>query len=147
MTKPFCKFCYNKGNKNYDTHWLNKSKESNEITCPYLLNIECHYCHNKGHTLSYCPTFKKKKLNNKNRIVDENSGFKKIVVKDYKTDKLSILKKDTTKIYLQFAGLEIEDDKVEDNQIQDNKIEDKVKINKISKKFDRLWSDMVDDDD
>lgn len=54
-SKPFCKVCYDANQKGYDTHYV-RSKVGSEsvVVCPYLLSLECGYCHNPGHTVKYC---------------------------------------------------------------------------------------------
>ena len=61
---PFCKICFdfNKPEKEYTSHWVkDKAGPDGKVTCPYLLNMECRYCHEKGHLLSNCPILKQKK--------------------------------------------------------------------------------------
>ena len=53
----FCKICYDmhKSASEYTSHSV---KNGDKVTCPVLLNIECLYCKNSGHTYSYCPNFR-----------------------------------------------------------------------------------------
>lgn len=53
--KPFCKVCYDAKQTGYDTHYL---RSGDNVVCPYLLSLECGYCHNKGHTVKYCSVLK-----------------------------------------------------------------------------------------
>ncbi len=60
---PFCKICFdfNRPEKDYTSHWVkDKPGPDGKVTCPYLLNMECRYCHEKGHLLSNCPILKQK---------------------------------------------------------------------------------------
>jgi len=45
-----------KSEKEYTSHWLrDRPGPGGVVVCPYLLSIECRYCHAKGHTVSRCP--------------------------------------------------------------------------------------------
>lgn len=60
---PFCNMCFKAGKseKEYTSHWLrDRPGPGGVIVCPYLLSIECRYCHAKGHTVSHCPVLAKK---------------------------------------------------------------------------------------
>ena len=47
----------------YKAHWLrDKPGKGGVVVCPYLLSIECRYCHEKGHTMGQCPILKKRKV-------------------------------------------------------------------------------------
>jgi hypothetical protein len=61
---PFCNMCFKAGKpaSEYKSHWLrDKPGKGGVVVCPYLLSIECRYCHEKGHTMSQCPILKKRK--------------------------------------------------------------------------------------
>ena len=61
--KPFCNMCFKAGKseREYTSHWLRDRPGPNGVvTCPYLLSIECRYCHAKGHTVTHCPVLAKK---------------------------------------------------------------------------------------
>ena len=65
--KPFCNMCFKAGKpeSEYRSHWLRDKSGKNGVTvCPYLLSIECRYCHQLGHTPVKCPVLMNK--NNKN---------------------------------------------------------------------------------
>ena len=60
---PFCKICFdfNRPEADYTSHWVkDKAGPDGKVTCPYLLNMECRYCHEKGHLISNCPILKQK---------------------------------------------------------------------------------------
>ena len=60
---PFCKICFdfNRPEAEYTSHWVkDKAGPDGKVTCPYLLNMECRYCHEKGHLISNCPILKQK---------------------------------------------------------------------------------------
>ena len=64
---PFCNMCFKAGKseKEYTSHWLrDRPGPGGVVVCPYLLSIECRYCHDKGHTVSRCPI-----LANKNKQI------------------------------------------------------------------------------
>ena len=58
--EPFCRVCFNKGKskKVYRSHYIWSEKNmSGVIVCPELkdlLTMECHYCHEIGHSIGYC---------------------------------------------------------------------------------------------
>tara|TARA_B110000483_G_scaffold97765_1_gene120007 strand:- start:409 stop:843 length:435 start_codon:yes stop_codon:yes gene_type:complete len=56
----FCNMCFKAGKpaSDYNSHSV---KVKGKVVCPYLLSIECRYCHEKGHTPSGCPVLKRKK--------------------------------------------------------------------------------------
>ena len=62
VKKSFCKVCFDSGKseKEYTSHFV-KSEPGGKgkIVCPTLLNVECSYCHSKGHTKSHCEVLKK----------------------------------------------------------------------------------------
>jgi len=57
---PFCKVCRDAGKseKEYTSHYV-KTRDG-DVCCPTLLNQECRYCHQAGHTTKFCPTLKQK---------------------------------------------------------------------------------------
>ena len=62
---PFCNMCFKAGKpaSEYKAHWLrDKPGKGGVVVCPYLLSIECRYCHEKGHTMGQCPILKKRKV-------------------------------------------------------------------------------------
>lgn len=57
VATPFCKICKDAGKseKEYTSHYTHsKPGPDGVIVCPYLLSIECRYCHEFGHTPKYC---------------------------------------------------------------------------------------------
>jgi len=57
---PTCSFCKQLG-KEYHGHMMRNN--DGVIVCPILLNNECRYCHEKGHTPKYCPVLQNKQKN------------------------------------------------------------------------------------
>ena len=65
--KPFCKVCHDSGKSEaeYTSHFVKSEPGSKgKVVCPTLLNQGCSYCHETGHTVSYCQVLKQ---NNKNK--------------------------------------------------------------------------------
>ena len=58
---PFCNMCFNAGKpaSEHKSHWLRD--KSGAVVCPYLLSMECSYCHEKGHTKSHCPILRNRR--------------------------------------------------------------------------------------
>lgn len=58
---PFCPVCKaaGKSQEEYTSHFV-KDRPGGTVVCPILLNQECSYCHEKGHTPKYCPKLKAK---------------------------------------------------------------------------------------
>ena len=61
--KPFCPVCYNSGKSEteYTSHFV-KDKPDGIVVCPTLLEQECRYCHQFGHTPKFCPKLAVKHL-------------------------------------------------------------------------------------
>jgi hypothetical protein len=57
--KPHCKVCKDAGKSeaDYNSHWP-KDRDGNVI-CLTLLEQDCRYCRNPGHTVKYCPKLAK----------------------------------------------------------------------------------------
>jgi len=60
--KIFCKVCFDAGKSEseYSSHFVRKER-GGKVVCPTLLNLNCTYCHKKGHTKSYCKELKNDK--------------------------------------------------------------------------------------
>jgi len=56
---PCCAVCRDAGLPDFNTHWV-RDRPGGNVVCPYLLGLECRYCHEKGHMPSHCPQLKKK---------------------------------------------------------------------------------------
>lgn len=64
-SKPFCKVCMDAGKSesDYTSHHVRSlpDKQGNtKVTCPTLLNTECRYCCELGHTAKFCPALAKR---------------------------------------------------------------------------------------
>lgn len=60
---PFCKVCHDAKQLGFNTHFV-KDLDGN-VTCPYLLSLNCSYCRNPGHTVKYCKILETRKQNDK----------------------------------------------------------------------------------
>lgn len=60
LKKPFCKVCCHAGKseKEYTSHFVKDC--DGKTTCPTLLNQECRYCFQAGHTVKFCEVLKKR---------------------------------------------------------------------------------------
>jgi hypothetical protein len=63
--KPYCKVCFDAGKpeSEYTSHWVRTQPDrtgKSKVTCPTLLNTECRYCYQTGHTAKFCPAIKQK---------------------------------------------------------------------------------------
>lgn len=62
-TSAYCKVCHDAGRPRheYTSHFVKDKKgPDGKVVCPLLLNQECRYCHEKGHTPKQCPLIKAK---------------------------------------------------------------------------------------
>ena len=94
---PFCKICYdfNRSEEEYTSHWVkDKPGPDGNVICPLLLNMECRYCHEKGHLISNCPILKQKKQNQKTSqiksVVTKSSEEAKIPSLEFLKNKLNV---------------------------------------------------------
>ena len=92
-----CNFCTQLGISPPHNHTVRDYKLSNKpITCPNLLNINCTYCKQKGHTKNYCSILNKKNsecpspinfnLKRKSTIDTIDNSNNKCIKKNYNTD-------------------------------------------------------------
>lgn len=63
--KPYCKVCFDAGKpeSEYSSHWVRTLPDRSgktTVTCPTLLNTECRYCYQSGHTTKFCKVLEKK---------------------------------------------------------------------------------------
>ena len=95
--KPCCKVCVDAGKteKEYSSHYV-KDLNGN-VLCPTLLNQECRFCHNKGHTTSHCPTLKKQKESKENYKIQKE-----------KQKELKKCESQIEKVEMEIKNLEIE---------------------------------------
>lgn len=62
--KPYCKVCFDAGKpeSEYTSHWVRTLPDRSgktTVTCPTLLNTECRYCSQSGHTTKFCKVLEK----------------------------------------------------------------------------------------
>ena len=84
--KPFCKVCHDSGKTEaeYTSHFVKSEPGSKgKVVCPTLLNQGCSYCHETGHTVSYCQVLKNK------------AKVQRVIVFHNKEDSVVALKKAT----------------------------------------------------
>jgi hypothetical protein len=69
--KPFCKVCHDAGKSEseYTSHFVRSDLGPKaKVVCPTLLSLECRYCFEKGHTVSFCVVLKKHKNADKKTV-------------------------------------------------------------------------------
>jgi hypothetical protein len=79
-TSVYCKVCHDAGKSKseYSNHYT-REFIGGPICCPTLLSLECRYCFQKGHTVSYCPVLKAKQDKLKTELRElEQENRKKI---------------------------------------------------------------------
>ena len=103
--KPFCKVCHDSGKTEaeYTSHFVKSEPGSKgKVVCPTLLNQGCSYCHETGHTVSYCQVLKNKAkvqrvivFHNKDSVVavknatkTKTNGFAALGLLDEEADKI-----------------------------------------------------------
>lgn len=64
--KPYCKVCHDAGKpeSDYTSHHVRSLPDrqgNTKVTCPTLLNTECRYCYELGHTAKFCPVIADRK--------------------------------------------------------------------------------------
>ena len=75
--KPFCKVCFDAGKpeSDYTGHYVRSLPDrqgNSKVTCPTLLNTECRYCYEMGHTAKFCPVLGEKKQREERRQKDDD---------------------------------------------------------------------------
>jgi hypothetical protein len=77
--KPYCKVCHDAGKpeKDYTSHYVKSTNRLTgicETTCPTLLNTECRYCFELGHTAKFCPIIaSKNKMDDRRQREDKQT--------------------------------------------------------------------------
>jgi hypothetical protein len=115
--KPYCKVCFDAGKpeSEYSSHWVRTLPDRSgktTVTCPTLLNTECRYCYQSGHTTKFCKVLEKQ---NKGR---ERAEKAETVAK--KTNQAAPKEKKPSSV---FAGL------------MDSDSEDEVKVSKCVENY------------
>ena len=73
-TSAYCKVCHDAGRPRheYTSHFVKDKKgPDGKVVCPLLLNQECRYCHEKGHTPKQCPLIKAKEAKRREYLKQE----------------------------------------------------------------------------
>jgi hypothetical protein len=69
--KPFCKVCHDAGKpeSEYTSHYVKSLPDKRtgicNVICPTLLNTECRFCYEYGHTTKFCPVLANKEKSKK----------------------------------------------------------------------------------
>jgi hypothetical protein len=58
--KPFCKVCCDAGKCKEEFTSHNVRDDQGKVICLTLLNQQCRYCFNPGHTVKFCPVLKER---------------------------------------------------------------------------------------
>jgi len=75
--KPFCKVCQDAGKSesDYTSHYVKSLPDKRtgicNIICPTLLNTECRFCHEIGHTAKFCTVLAAKKKSEESFVREE----------------------------------------------------------------------------
>jgi hypothetical protein len=109
--KPYCKVCFDAGKpeSEYTSHWVRTLPDRNgktTVTCTTLLNTECRYCYQTGHTTKFCKVLEKQ---NKDRERAE-----KAETATKKTKQVAPKEKKSTSV---FAGL-MDSDSEEEEEVK-----------------------------
>ena len=110
--KPFCKVCHDSGKTEaeYTSHFVKSEPGSKgKVVCPTLLNQGCSYCHEAGHTVSYCKVLKQN---------DKNKAKVQRVIVFHNKDSF-VVDKNTTKKTKGFAALGLLDEEADVQEAQE----------------------------
>jgi hypothetical protein len=107
--KPYCKVCFDAGKpeSEYTSHWVRSLPDRNgktTVTCPTLLDTNCRYCYQSGHTTKFCKVLEK-----------QNKDRERAQMEPKKTKQMAPKEKKPASV---FAGL------------MDSDSEDEVKVSK-----------------
>ena len=115
--KPFCKVCHDSGKTEaeYTSHFVKSEPGSKgKVVCPTLLSQGCSYCHETGHTVSYCQVLKQ---NNKNK-----EKVQRVIVFHNKDSFVSEVakkqNKNQTQGFAALAFLDEESDKIDAQEVR-----------------------------
>jgi CRISPR/Cas system-associated endonuclease Cas3-HD len=111
--KPFCKVCHDAGKTEavYTSHFVKSEPGAKgKVVCPTLLSQGCSYCHELGHTVSYCKVLKQ---NDKNK-----EKAQRVLVFHNKDSFVAEKKATKTKGFTALALLDEEADKIEEQELQ-----------------------------
>lgn len=86
VPKPHCKVCFDAGKpeSEYTSHWVRTLPDRSgktTITCPTLLNTECRYCYQSGHTTKFCKVLEKQNKDRERAEKVDKKAEKKVAKK------------------------------------------------------------------
>jgi len=110
--KPYCKVCFDAGKpeSEYTSHWVRTLPDRSgktTVTCPTLLNTECRYCNQSGHTIKFC-----KVLEKQNKAMDR---AEKAELTAKQTKQVAPKQKQANKFALLCEDSDTEDDNIGNN--------------------------------
>jgi hypothetical protein len=87
---PYCKVCHDAGKtKNeYTSHFV-REFIGGPICCPTLLSLQCRFCSQKGHTVSFCPSLKEREAR---KAKEERSSLYEMNRQEMKRPEMNRLK-------------------------------------------------------
>ena len=91
-TELFCKFCFNARKADYQTH--NQFDKDGFVQCSVLLDIECQFCKQKGHTKNYCPTLETPKKIQREQVAAAPPAPKKVMKNSFSS--LAVIEEEET---------------------------------------------------
>ena len=174
--KPFCKVCHDSGKTEaeYTSHFVKSEPGSKgKVVCPTLLNQGCSYCHETGHTVSYCQVLKNKAKvqrvivvhNKEDSVVSakkttKTNGFAALGLLDEEADKKEAqeeaeypaLKQTTVQVKAQvqrmsYASMANKVPTVHKTPVNNNTKSRAIVTHNLVKKSWADWTDSEDDDD
>lgn len=152
VKKPYCKVCHDAGKSEseYTSHYVKSLPDRNgntKITCPTLLETECNYCHDLGHTAKFCVTLakdnKRREYVNRKKLGEEPANKAKKENKEIKGNKNKTLSR--------YAALDMEssDEEEEAQEVSFPKLLSPEKIENMIEKEEawgeagRKWADLA----
>jgi hypothetical protein len=96
MKKPYCKVCHDAGKpeSEYTSHYVKSLPDKRtglcSVICPTLLNTECRFCFNTGHTAKFCPAIADKKKTTE-RVTKVETQRPQVITKQDRKGGFSIL--------------------------------------------------------
>ena len=134
-----CSFCKSSGEPKevYTTHAL---RIKGETTCKKLLNLECRYCHEKGHTVKFCNVLKEN-MEKQNQFSNEFSNEFSYQRDYFKKDRESLKRLFTEAFHEKEVKEQVKPRKstlIPRSVIMRQKREKKENVKQLNKLFDNL---------
>jgi hypothetical protein len=120
----FCKVCKDAGKSEteYTSHWTRESADpSSKVVCPTLLNQNCRFCHELGHTTKYCPKLLEKQKQEKR----EEKEIRYKVDRFFRAKQEEINKPPLLPKKGKFACLETDESSEEEEEEENEAVEEK----------------------